>query len=198
MQDQIVKSLPSGMELPKPISLLFDWIEENKFDGCLYSSEQMGTEITFHPELDFTDWFAYDEEVKPEQKPIVDNILNRVYPFAFTGADGSLAAFWLDEDGQQKIVHMGNGGGVACILADDPVDFLRLLAIGYDEIAAFEFDDPPEDTPPNKPFRKWVEETFSVSIPKTGREIVKNMDYYDDDASEDPFWNWAHKHHAYS
>ena len=47
-----------------------------------------------------------------------------------------MAAFWLDDDGKQKIVHLGSGSGstLVCVLADDCVDFLRLLAIGYDEI----------------------------------------------------------------
>ena len=47
-----------------------------------------------------------------------------------------MAAFWLDDAGKQRIVHLGSGSGstLVCILAEEAIDFLRLLAIGYDEI----------------------------------------------------------------
>lgn len=73
---------------------------------------------------------------------------------------------------------------MACVLADDPIDFLRLLAIGYDEICWPEkLSTPPnadrrEDEPiilPNLAYQEWVRKTFSVSIPRVGTEIVKHL-----------------------
>ena len=108
-----------------------------------------------------------------------------------------MGAFWLDDDGRQRIVHMGSGSGstLVCVLADDPVDFLRLLAIGYDEICWGGFEEPPEasrafSARPNAPFAEWVAETFGVSIPETGAGIVRHPSHMGDEESADPFWNW--------
>jgi hypothetical protein len=47
-------------------------------------------------------------------------------------------ALWLNDAGETKIkiVHMGSGSGstITCVLAHNGLDFLRLIAIGYDEI----------------------------------------------------------------
>jgi len=61
------------------------------------------------------------------------------------------------------------------ILADDPVDFLRLLTIGYDEICwgdAYML-------PPG---------TFHVTIPTRAIEIVRHPASMDDEHSPDAFW----------
>ncbi len=113
-----------------------------------------------------------------------------------------MAAFWLDDDGSQKIVHLGSGTGstTVCVLAEDPVDFLRLLAIGYDEIC---WGDLYSDVPnadgdvvvePNRVFADWVSQTFAVTIPERASEIVKHHAMMDDVESEDPFWQWVQKH----
>lgn len=128
-------------------------------------------------------------------------ITRRLCVFARTGWDGSMAAFWLAEDGSQKIVHLGSGSGstTVCVLADDPVDFLRLLAIGYDEICWGElFCDPPNTgggflVEPNRAFVDWVSKTFAVAIPERGSEIVKRHALMEDKESEDPFWQWVQR-----
>ena len=115
-----------------------------------------------------------------------------------------MAAFWLDENGNQKIVHLGSGSGSAlvCVLAENTVDFLRLLAIGYEEICWSEdFDEPPptereEDDPtpivlPNAKFKKWVEDTFDTTVPATASEIVKHPSRMGDDDSDDEFFRWV-------
>ncbi len=106
-----------------------------------------------------------------------------------------MGAFWLDDNGKQHIVHMGSGSGsvMTCVLTDNAVDFLRLLAIGYDEICWGEFDIPPaDDVPLNTKFRNWVETTFSTTIPKLGNEIVKETTGMDDEGPiADPFLKWV-------
>ena len=109
-----------------------------------------------------------------------------------------MAAFWLDDDGTQKIVHMGSGSGstMVCVLADDAIDFLRLLAIGYGEICWGGFDSPPDSGKvgePNKAFADWVSATFNVTIPTLGAEIVKREAVMEDSDSDDPFWRWTSK-----
>jgi hypothetical protein len=119
-------------------------------------------------------------------------------PFARTGADGSAAAFWAAPDGIQRIVHMGSGSGsvVACVLATEPIDFLRLLAIGYPEICWLDDADfalPPERddewSVTNQPLRDWVT-SHGVSIPETARELVADPATFGDEHSSDPFCNW--------
>ena len=60
-----------------------------------------------------------------------------VFVFATTGGEGSRAGLWKDETGTLRFVHLGSGSGSAWVevLTDDPVDFLRFLAVGYVEPA---------------------------------------------------------------
>jgi len=138
LEQQLARMLPPRMTIPEPLRQLFSWIEArgqyvDHKDGRVGflsppAAPSVGTNISFHAEGngDLRHWFGHD---RPE-------VLNRLCVFANTGGDGSMAAFWLDEQVQQKIVHLGSGSGsgstMVCVLGDDAVDFLRLLAIGYE------------------------------------------------------------------
>lgn len=204
------------MHLPAPLKLLLAWIEDNRFcveyehgrAGYLFPQDRVqdawddlerpgGTMFHFMAQGNrhIGRWLGND---RPE-------IINRLCVFGYTGYDGSMAAFWLDDNGQQKIVHMGSGSGstLVCVLADDPVDFLRLLAIGYEEICCPKILSKPlnadreDDSPivlPNLAFQDWVKRTFSVSIPRVGIEIVRHFGDMDEDHSLDPFWRWIVQH----
>jgi hypothetical protein len=203
------------MILAEPLRLLFDWIESNGYFldtdrgvrvGFLHLGREApfadsetersgGTSIEFAAEgnTDLHYWLGHS---KPE-------VLNRLCVFAHTGGDGSMAAFWLAPDGTQKIVHLGSGSGstLVCVLADDPIDFLRLLAIGYDEICwAEDWASPPNSESHelfvhlNVPFQRWVCETFGASIPKTALDIVAHPAHMDDSESSDPFWRWLEEY----
>lgn len=147
LTSQIESTLSENLRLPEELSLLFQWIEDrglfsdtdNGRLGFLYPWSKMksswtdsgrdgGTDISFAAEgnADLHYWFGHR---RPE-------VLERLYVFARTGADGSMAAFWLDDLGKQRIVHLGSGSGsvMCCVLADTAIDFLRLVAIGDDEI----------------------------------------------------------------
>lgn len=88
---------------------------------------------------------------------------------------------------------------MACVLADSAIDFLRLLAIGYDEICWGEqFSGPPNTDPslgfavsPNDEFRQWVCSTFGVDIPHKGSDIVSHPDDMGTPGSLDPFNQWV-------
>ncbi len=87
------------------------------------------------------------------------------------------------------------------------LDFIRFLAIGYEEICWEEhFGISPYEKKPNLErnilfeksnlernilFENWVKETFKVEIPKTALEIVKHPATMDDESSEDEFFNWC-------
>lgn len=210
--DQIQRTLQPGMSIPPALKKLFSWIERRKLfvdkggrrTGFLFPDDELrsswtdtrrvgGTMIDFFAEgnVNMKYWLGHE---RPE-------ILARLCVFAKTGAEGSMAAFWLDDDGRQSIVHLGSGSGsvLACVLADDPVDFLRLVAIGYDELCwDEEFDRTPAEAAkrsgmviePNIPFQKWVRETFGVSIPKKASSIVKQRAHIGDKGSADRFNRW--------
>ena len=109
-----------------------------------------------------------------------------------------MCALWLDDAGETKIVHMGSGSGstMTCVLTRNGLDFLRLLAIGYDEICWSEaFSSPPNSDEdelfvhPNEPFRRWVRERFKTTIPQTALEVATPADM-DDDEPRDEFLIW--------
>ena len=206
---EIAVTLPAGMTLPEPLTLLFRWIEASGFcrqgrtgrTGYLCPPEVLhapmignercgGTYVIFGPQdpLDLKYWFGSEN---PE-------IFARLCIIAEINGDGSRVALWQADDGSQKLVLVGSGSGcgLVCVLADDPVDFLRLLAIGYDEIYEAELAHPPNTgsdyiTHPNLAFGGWVERTFGVTIPTRGCEIVRHPAWMHADASPDPFWQWV-------
>lgn len=213
--EQLQRVMPQGMEIPKEIVMLYTYLEENHLYadhngtryGFLYPEDDLlasrtktqrdgGTDITFYAggTANLKYWFNCGENEELNQRLCV---------FAQTGGEGSESAFWLDEQGELKIVHMGSGSGstLSCVLADNALDFLRLLAIGYDEICWNEdFAYPPNEHPnadfvvkPNTAFQNWVTKTFHVEIPKTALEIVKHPACMDDIHSEDAFFNWIQK-----
>ncbi len=210
--DEFRRILKPGMHFPEEFELLFDWMEKNKLvirnkygsTGVLYSERLLknGWTKTERPGGTIVEFTANgNESLKYWFRSEDPKLLKRLCVFAQTGAEGSQAAFWLDDDGKQVIVHLGSGSGsvLACVLAENPVDFLRLLAIGYDEICWDEdFSRPPnvrKDSEqvfvhPNKEFRLWVAKTFKVNIPKTALEIVKHPAHMGNKRSADPFCKW--------
>ena len=211
LEKQIHRTLQPGMHLPQPLQALFDWIEDNGLYidrptgeriGFLFPEDELrdswtdtermgGTNIVFFAEgnVNLKYWFGHE---RPE-------VLTRLCVFAKTGAEGSMAAFWLAPNGDQKIVHLGSGSGsiMVCTLADDPVDFLRLLAIGYDEICwGSDFASPPPTdgsfvVHPNASYRQWVQTTFPGDIPLTGLEIVKHPEDVGATDPQDQFNQWV-------
>ena len=216
MIDQLRNVMPSGMQIPKEIKALYQYIEDNHLyidkNGCRYGvlfpedelmasrtehGSEGGTRIIFYPggTENLKYWFASGEHEELQQRLCV---------FAQTGGEGSEAAFWLTDEGELKIIHMGSGSGsmLSCVLADNALDFLRLIAIGYDEICWDEdFVYPPNENPdaevmvkPNTKFQNWVTQAFGTRIPKTALEVVKHPANMDDESSEDAFFKWIQKY----
>ena len=127
-----------------------------------------------------------------------DEVKRRLLVFARSGADGSECALWLDDEGHTQIVHIGSGSGsmMTCILVKNALDFLRLLAIGYDEICWDEdYPLPPNSNKdntfvyPNTQYQEWVQNTFHTTIPKIGLEVA-NPHSMCDEPITDPFLKW--------
>ncbi|HET9483126.1 MAG TPA: hypothetical protein VFO79_04145 [Xanthomonadales bacterium] len=211
LERQLAECLAPGMHVPDALRQLYAWIEERGFfrdhDGVRTGflcdpgaieedddSRTGGTRIELRAERGATmsRWFGEGQRAVAAAQ--------RICVVAQTGGEGSRAALWLDDAGRQRIVHLGSGSGslMTCVLADDPVDFLRLLAIGYDEICwDKQYAAPPNADEselfihPNEPLRAWVRTTFGVTIPRRGLDIVPTPSGMDDAASPDPFWNWV-------
>ena len=210
---QLENALPEGMQIPEELRKLYEWIENNGYYsenggiryGYLYPQDKLreswtdnerigGTMITFN-----VDEESYRNELLEIQyKEHLEEVKRRLLVFARSGADGSECALWLDDEGHTQIVHIGSGSGsiMTCILVKNALDFLRLLAIGYDEICWDEdYPFPPNSNKdntfvhPNTQYQEWVQNTFHTTIPKIGLEVVTphNMN---DEPITDPFLKW--------
>ena len=210
---QLENALPKGMQIPEELRQLYQWIEDNGYYsenegiryGYLYPQDKLreswkeeeregGTDIAFSVLKNID----REEVLENYYKKHKDEVRRRLLVFAQSGADGSECALWLDDEGHTQIVHIGSGSGsiMTCILVKNALDFLRLLAIGYDEIC---WD---EDYPlspnsnkdntfvhPNTQYQEWVQNTFHTTIPKIGLEVATphNMN---DEPITDPFLKW--------
>ena len=210
---QLENALPKGMQIPEELRQLYQWIENNGYYsenegiryGYLYPQDKLreswkeeeregGTDIAFSVLKNID----REEVLENYYKKHKDEVRRRLLVFAQSGADGSECALWLDDEGHTQIVHIGSGSGsiMTCILVKNALDFLRLLAIGYDEICWGEdYSLPPNKlgintfVHPNTQYQEWVQNTFHTTIPKIGLEVVTphNMN---DEPITDPFLKW--------
>ena len=210
---QLENALPEGMQIPEELRKLYQWIEDNGYYsenegiryGYLYPQDKLreswkeeeregGTDIAFSVLKNID----REEVLENYYKKHKDEVRRRLLVFAQSGADGSECALWLDDEGHTQIVHIGSGSGsmMTCILVKNALDFLRLLAIGYDEICWDEdYPFPPNSNKentfvhPNTQYQEWVQNTFHTTIPKIGLEVVTphNMN---DEPITDPFLKW--------
>lgn len=203
----MLESFPSGMTVPDALIQFFHWLERRQLDRrgghdgkYVYATIDVEPfasciEITPVDPAHVAAWTRFEPSLASEI---------RLAPFCRTGGDGSYAALWIDDSGAPHIVHLGSGSGSTMmgVLADDAVDFLRLLAIGYEELCwPDHFDRTPKEIydaqgdcmePFNEPvnFQRWVSDTFDVTVPSTASEIVAKVADMDAEESDDPFWRW--------
>jgi hypothetical protein len=201
------------LRMPAELQATFQWMEENGFvrNEAIRYAGLYPTTVKQLKGLARAHFTAADSDfIGPWLGNDDPSVTRRVAPFIVTGGEGSCAGIWLDDEGRQRFVHMGSGSGstLACVLANNPVDLLRFLAIGYEEtcwpdLFALTAEDAyaiehgkDENVVPYRPpveFRHWVESTFHVTIPKTASEIVPQVADMDALSSLDPFWNWSRK-----
>ena len=174
----------------------YGWLfPEDKIKESWTDNERIGgTMITFN-----VDEESYRNELLEIQyKEHLEEVKRRLLVFARSGADGSECALWLDDEGRTQIVHIGSGSGsmMTCILVKNALDFLCLLAIGYDEICWDEdYPLPPNSNKdntfvyPNTQYQEWVQNTFHTTIPKIGLEVATPHSMCDEPIT-DPFLKW--------
>ncbi|NHZ89533.1 hypothetical protein F2P45_10975 [Massilia sp. CCM 8733] len=206
--DDMAAAFPKRNPLPDVLRHALQFMEEH---GCVQTRRDGVRYMTVYPEPEYDDVTANAFHV-PDPAATAGwthrddpEVNDRLVIFLRTGGDGSWAGLWLDDDGHQRIVHVGSGSGsvMLCVLTENMEDLLRLLAIGYAELCwpddfqrtpaeVFEehCDDEDDDTPPPLLFQDYVEGTLGLSIPERASEIVSSTVSMDDPESRDPFWNW--------
>lgn len=159
--ENICEGIPNDIQIPMELEKLCDWAEQNGYPISGYF------------------------EIRPDDGETMrywlgsDDVSHRFGIFG-AGSSGEIYAIWKDDTGKQKIVHLGSEGDSLIILADDFVDFLRLLAIGYNDLGYDDLTKSLEElgqngydmNGKNQKFTNWVEKEFVVKIPRTGNEIV--------------------------
>jgi hypothetical protein len=107
---------------------------------------------------------------------IVDAKMRERFVVFGKSSDGYPYALWLDDKDEQRVIKI-HSGDYATYLADNFMDFMILLSMGH-----FEEGDK------NESFQPWIERTFSIRIPPTDKELLKNID------EKDKFFqDWMHK-----
>jgi len=174
--ENIKKGIPKSITIPIELEKLCKWTEKNGYpiSGCFELRADDGETMKY--------WLGFD------------NISDRFGLFG-AGASGDIYAFWIDDSGGQKIVHLGSEGDSVYILSNNFVDFLRLLAIGYDEIGFADISKTAEEWNLeigndkeewiNPKFMEWVEKEFKVKVPVRGNEIA--------DFDNEEFNDWIEK-----
>lgn len=164
-KDKVRKGFPEGFPFPAELEQLCDWAEVNGYPISgyfrIFANEDKEA---------MTYWMGFND-------------VNDYFGIFGKSPDGSMFALWRDEaNNTYKVVHMGSEGDERLVLTNNFVDFLRLLAIGYDEIGFCDLSLTPEENEGYDPetanprFREWVQTTFNVTIPRTGDEIVNVYD----------------------
>ncbi len=151
--DEIKNGIPKSIPCPEELSMLVDWVEQNGYpiSGSFELRADDGDTMFY--------WFGFrDVETKLGQ-------------FG-ASSDGSLYCFWDNGTGNYPIVHMGSEGDDIKILASDFVEFLRLLAIGYDEVGSDDLTQPPIENCLNPQFQNWVKSQLNVDLPSVGSQIT--------------------------
>lgn len=99
--------------------------------------------------------------------PVGSPAAARLLPIGRSAGDGSVAALWLDDDGETRVVGLGSDGE-AYVLAESGFELLRLVAVGYDELTPVTLGAPPDPASreATEPFRSWVRDDVGLDVPE--------------------------------
>lgn len=175
LADAIAAERPDWGPLPDALLQAFDWMQqhglEQEIDGAVYATAYPGQRpgVVFRSGLDLDGWY----------EPAA---ARHLLPLAEANGAGGVVALWRDPDagpaGDPPVVLIDGLGQTR--LADNALELLRLVAIGYDELVEFAFGDlPPADSAAvHRDFRAWVQGTFGVAVPEVW-DPVQHDDFTD-------------------
>ena len=164
----LVDGMPSHFVMPQEFLELAEWSSRRGFvrDGYGYLADpDKGAHclVALGERPDLRDWSGYLRDPR------------RLWHVASTGGEGSSVCLWLDDRGEQHVVHHGSGSGsVLWAVLPSALSVLRLFAVGYEEPCwNYDWADPPEgDSSALDPFREWVSERWGIEPSRTGIEAL--------------------------
>jgi len=186
----LVDGMPSHFEMPQEFLELAEWSSLQGFvrDGYGYLADpDKGAHclVVLGERADLRDWSGYLRDPR------------RLWHVASTGGEGSSVCLWLDDAGEQHVVHHGSGSGsVLWAVLPSALCVLRLFAVGYEEPCwNRDWADPPEeDSSALDPFREWAAARWGTARPRTGIEALgiedEAAEWLSFDGPEDHFATW--------
>ncbi|WP_312978713.1 hypothetical protein [Corynebacterium sp.] len=212
-RDLLTADMPDHFIMPEEFLTLADWIEKKKYLEAWRDSETGQDVVTGYlidPETqsDYNVSHVYLQAGDTEVMNWTES--DRLHPLGGTGSDGSYFHLWIDDEGNQQVVHTGSGSG-SLLTATFPsaLSVLRLFAVGYpDPCMQDDWADPPEDQyefdredkklskSSLRPYRKWLRKTWRQKTPRNGVEALnltaeEGQAWIDNDGPpDDPFGRW--------
>jgi hypothetical protein len=169
--ETIRKGFPKTIKPPIELQKLVQWANENE--------HKMGGLFELYA----------DEENKCLQYWANVDFLNDRFAQFGVGPSGAPTGIWLDDDGKTHIVYLHDEERWGDVVADNFVNYLRILAIGYDDVnASCDVNIQTYNqlcgrenlnTGHNPAFKAWVEKEFGTTVPATGDEVfIKERDKF--------------------
>lgn len=172
LKQKVINNFTKGLKVPKSWEIVLDWAEKN-----------IGKVIGGH--------FEVIENSNNMLKHLVNMDGKAAKSLAVIGDNGADNVFciWQKDKKNAPIVMLGEAGS-ARVIAENMDDFIQLLAVGYYEIEAADYD--LEPTFPegaehwkNAEFQAFYKKKFKQEIHKTGAEIVARIT-----TQNDVFFSW--------
>lgn len=154
LKNKIRDKFPNEVPFPRGLELLCDWCEQNGYP--ISGGFELRADNGY-----VSSWFG-------------SSAANDRLAMFGAGSDGSLYCIWNNGEGHFPIVHLGSEGDALKVLAGDFYEFLRLLAVGYDELGFDNLSHSPSSAAGVNPeFRSWLQDQLSLEIPSDGQTIFR-------------------------
>jgi hypothetical protein len=180
LKQKVINNFTKGLKVPKLWEIVLDWAEKN-----------IGKVIGGH--------FEIIENSNNILKHLVNMDGKAAKYLAVIGDNGADNVFciWQKDKKNAPILMLGEAGS-ARVIAENMDDFIQLLAVGYYEIEAADYDAEPvfpegAEHWKNAEFQAFYKKKFKKEIPKTGAEIVarittKDVEFFDWMCENDDTW----------
>lgn len=170
--DTFLEQAPEGTRVPRDLARLWDHLEsqglaaEDFLDLC--EEEDVVNSFGFLAG-ESMDWLLLAGH------ELIDN--PRLVPIANTDSTESVAAMYFTDGHDPEYLFFDSDGAKPYRLAENTLDFLRLISIGYEEITpSYLYGEEHDELVLLEllaPLRTWVAETFDVQVPTAWPKVAK-------------------------